>query len=220
MALHRSLPTGADGGVSPWLGYLVFGLDRLLRRWQDVYEFTDKENCLFRIQRGNAEENLTLSDGTHVVVGDPILILHLWNEHLHMFARKDPTIAWARQISRAIDASLRELAHYLAGHPLLDDVVALRADLRLGAADCTERLVDLAARFGFEESTKAHESESTLHRIGDNILVFLLVMASNPAAIRVPSLLRDQRVVYFSRRALERRYGTDESRKVQAERPC
>lgn len=204
----------------PWLEYAVFGLDRWLRRRQGVYEYCTHQDCLFRIQRAHADEAVILSDGTRIVAGAPLLVLHLWNEHMPVIAQNGATIAWARTISRAIDRSLRDLARYLANEPALDDVVALRADMRLGAADDIAQLVRIAKHYGFEEPRAAHDHEGTLHRFGDNILIFLLVMATNPAAIRVPSLSRDYKPVYLSRAALERRYGGDAGRRARDGRPC
>lgn len=203
MSLHRSFSAGPFSGTSPWLQHTVFGLDRWLRRRQNVYEFTQNDNCLFRVQQGTAEENLTLSDGTRIAIGDPILILHLWNEHIPAIPENGPTIAWARQISNALDSSLQDLARYLVAEPTLDEVVAIRAEMRLGAGD---QLIRIAARFGFEPANTNNDPESALHRVGENILIFLLVLASNPAAIRMPVLWRGHKLVYLSRAELLRRY--------------
>ena len=78
----------------------VFGLDRWLRRWHGIYEFTAQRDCLFRAERCLAEESLLLSDGTYVRRGDPLLKIHLWNEHMPVMRQDGPTIAWARRASR------------------------------------------------------------------------------------------------------------------------
>ncbi len=44
----------------------VFGLDRWLRRWHGIYEFTAHRECLFRAERCLAEANLLLADGVRV----------------------------------------------------------------------------------------------------------------------------------------------------------
>jgi hypothetical protein len=46
-------------------------------------------------------------------------------------------------------------------------------------------------------------------RFGESIRIFLLVMASDPAAIRMPALSREHKYVYLSRAALERRYAAN-----------
>jgi hypothetical protein len=204
--LHRSLSTQPFGTAGPWLGHAVLGLDRWLRRRQGVYEYTNDENCLFRLQRVEAEGPLTLRDGTAIARGDPLLALHLWNEHIPPMAPGGPTVAWARQTGHALNLSLRDLVGYLAADPALDDVVAIRADLWLGTAEYNAKLARIMAHCGFEQPDTESGTSGPLHRFGENILIFLLVMATNPAAIRVPGLPREHKPVYLSRAALERRY--------------
>ncbi len=196
----------------------MFGLDRWLRRRQGVYEYTADDNCLFRVQRDCAHERITLSDGTRVQPGDPLLVLHLWNEHMPAFPQSGATIAWARQISRGIDMSLRHLARHLATEPELDRVAVVRADMTFGASD---QLARISARFGFEApSTEVEPHGGVIHRFGENILVFLLVMASNPASIRMPVLWRDRMLVYLSRVVLEHRYAANAATYRGRGRPC
>ena len=191
--------------------HAVFGLDRWLRRRQGVYEFTDSPVCLFRINRGEAEHTFTLGDGSRIRRGDPILNLHLWNEQMPPMPADGPTLAWARQAHRAVDISLWELAHWLPRQADLDDIMALRADMRLGTVAQTQQLVRIAAHYGFE-STAFQAASGSLRQFGENILMYLLVLASNPAAMRADVLWRDHALVYLSRAALERRYGGTRAR--------
>ena len=50
----------------------------------------------------------------------------------------------------AVPASLRQLAAHLEGNPELDDIAALRADMRLRNAEQGAQLVRLINRYGFE----------------------------------------------------------------------
>jgi YkoP domain len=193
------------------LEHAVYGLDRWLRRRQGVYEYTDNPVCLFRINRVEAEQSFTLADGSRIRLGDPILNLHLWNEQMPPMPADGPTVGWARQAHRAVDVSLRELAHWLPTQPGLDDITALRADMRLGTVAQCQQLVRIAARYGFE-STAFQAATGSLRQFGENILMYLLVLATNPAAIRADVLWRDHALVYLSRAALERRYGGTRAR--------
>ncbi len=47
----------------------------------------------------------------------------------------------------------------------------------------------------------------SLHHFGENLLIFLLVLATNPVAFGTAALRRDHNLVYLWRAALERRYG-------------
>lgn len=220
--MHLALPNRPSSLSSRWLEQAVFGLDRWLRRREGIYEYSHDDHCLFRIQRAKSNTRLTLSDGTTIAEGDPIIALHLWNEHMPAMPRSGPTIAWAHQIDRAFDLSLRELARYLATDPQVRDVVAIRADLRLGAADFNVKLARITAHFGFEALRTEPDSAGALHRLGEGILIFLLLLAANPAAIRRPALSREHKLAYLSRAMLERRYASVDNSQARKghNRPC
>ena len=97
-----------------WLWQAVFALDRRLRRRHGIYEFCNRNDCLFRVQRERADRGIVLSDGACARPGDPVLTLHFWNEHMPPMGRRGPTVGWARHVSRALDGSMCELAQYLA----------------------------------------------------------------------------------------------------------
>ncbi len=191
-----------------WLEYAVFKLDGWLRRRQGIFEYSTNAQCLFRVELGQADQSVTLSDATRIRCGDPILVLHLWNEHIPAMGQGGPTVAWARQVSRAIHTSLRELARYLPQQPRLDEVIALCGDMHLGSPKQTRQLAHIVAHYGFEavEDCNAGRRRGALHRLGKSILIVLLVAATNPVALRSTILRRYHRRVYLSRATLERRY--------------
>ena len=192
----------------------VFSLDRWLRRWHGVYEYTAHRDCLFRAERCLAEENLLLSDGVRVRCGDPLLKIHLWNEQMPVMGQGGPTIAWARRASRAIETSLRELARHVAQCRDLDAMVAVCADMRLATPKQTAQLVRIVHRFGFEaEKDSRIGRPGPLRLIGENILMVLLVLATNPVAFRAAVLRRGHARVILSRAKLLRLYRTPRKRK-------
>lgn len=185
----------------------VFSLDRWLRRWHGVYEFTAHRDCIFRVERGLAEESLLLADGAWVRRGDPVLKVHLWNEHMPAMGQEGPTIAWARRASRALDTSLRELARHVAQCSDLDAVSAVCADTRLAPAKQNAQVARLMARYGFEGAKDSRVGRpGPLRRIGENLLMMLLVLATNPTAFRAGVLRRDHSRVIISRAKLLRLY--------------
>jgi hypothetical protein len=185
----------------------VFSLDRWLRRWHGVYEFTAHRECLFRAERCLAEETLLLSDGVWVHRGDPLLKVHLWNEHVPAMGQKGPTVAWARRASRAVETSLRELARHVAQCADLDAVVAVCADMRLATAKQSAQLTRIVSRFGFEPVKDSRVGRpGFLRLIGENILMGMLVLATNPIAFRAAILRRDHARVILSRTKLLRLY--------------
>jgi hypothetical protein len=197
-----------------WLEHAVFALDRSIRKRLGVYEYTTNAQCLFRIQLDRAEHGFSLSDGTRVSSGDPILKLHLWNEQVPAMGQHGPTVAWARHVSRAFDDSLRELARYLAERSDLANIAVICGDMRLGTAEQSEQLVRIVARYGFEAAADRKLGRpGVLHRIGDCIVIFMLVLVINPVALRGSILRHVHKRVVLSRAALERRYA--ESRASQ-----
>lgn len=222
MSLLQQQSSHPVGYANPWLESAVFGLDRWLRRRQGVFEYTANPNCIFRAQRTQADERVTLSDETAIAPGDSILSVHLWNEHIPSIAADGPTVSWAREVCHRIDVSMLELAAYLAKRPDLDDIKAVRGDMRLGTAEQSAQLARLAARFGFEAVTEAARSSylsaAGLHRFSENVYIFLLVLATNPVAVGVPVLRRDHKLVYLSRSALVRRYGKGRENRARGAR--
>lgn len=187
----------------------VFGLDRWLQRWHGVYEFTAHRDCIFRAERGLADETLLLSDGVRVYRGDPVLKVHLWNEHMPSMGQEGPTIAWARRASRALHTSLRELARHVAQDGDLDAVAAICADMRLAPAKQNAQLARIVARYGFEAAKNSRVGRpGPLRRIGENLLMMLLVLATNPIAFRTAVLRRDHTRIIISRAKLLRLYGS------------
>jgi hypothetical protein len=185
----------------------VFSLDRWLRRLHGVYEFTAHRDCLFRAERCLAEETLLLSDGVCVRRGDPLLKVHLWNEHMPAMGQAGPTIAWARRASRALETSVWELARHVAQCSDLDAVAAVCADMRLAPARQNAQLARIVARYGFEPAKDSRVGRPGLLRlIGENILMMLLVLATNPIAFRAAVLRRDHTRVLISRAKLLRLY--------------
>ena len=185
----------------------VFGLDRWLQRWHGVYEFSAHRDCLFRAERCLAEESLLLSDGVCVRPGDPLLKVHLWNEHMPAMGQDGPTIAWARRASRSLDTSLRELARHVAQCGDLDALVAVCADMRLAPTKQSAQLARIVARYGFEAAKDSRAGRPGLLRlIGENLLMMLLVLATNPIAFRPAVLRRGHTRVIISRAKLLRLY--------------
>ena len=72
------------------LGWAVRGVNSLLRLRQGIEEFTEDEECLFRVSRKPAGRSVSLSDGTEIAEGEPLLHLHFWNEHLPMMPSEGP----------------------------------------------------------------------------------------------------------------------------------
>jgi hypothetical protein len=193
----------------PWFARAVLGFDAWLRRRNGVYEYSHHPHCAFRMQIARVRQEIPLADGTHLHPGDRVIELHIWNEQFPCFAAAGATLSWGRQISRRVDASLRELALYLAAAPDLADIRAIRADTRLAGASTTAQLLRICRRYGLERGPDPGPPSvpERFRQFGENIFIALLVLARNAGAFRPEGLWRDRIQMFLSRADLDRRYG-------------
>jgi hypothetical protein len=196
-----------DSPSYAWLETAVFALDRWLRWRRGVFEYSLEPQCLFRLEQRLADETLALADGTRVRAGARVFALHLWNEHVPLMGRDGPTVAWAHRMSRAIRASLQELAHYLARRSDLGDVRVLYADVRVSGANQALRAARSLGRYGFEVTSASVDRRWALQRIADALFVVMMAGVTNPCTLRSAPMRHANLRVFLSRAVLERRYG-------------
>lgn len=203
------MPVAIEAALGQYsFGRLVFALDERLRRRHSVFDYCDHRDCILRIQIERAREAIVLADGLRIQPGDRLIDLHFWNEHLPEMGAAGPSVGWARKTSRLLDFSLRELSNYLAAHPHLDDIVAIRAIMPLRGPAQSRHAQFIASKFGFEPVAESASPSfgARLHRAGENALGLMLVFARNPAAAHFDILLRGRAPLLLSRRNLDRRY--------------
>jgi hypothetical protein len=190
------------------LGRAVRGVDSLLRYRYGIQEFTDDEECIFRISLLPATRSVILSDGTVVAAGDPVLQLHFWNEHLPPMGDAGPDTAWAAMMKRRMRRSLASIAGHLQHECHNEGVRALHGSppfaSRIGAA----QMVRTARRFGFDviEPQGQPELAERIHAMFDSMLLWGLARTFNPAALRSKGLLRHRYQLWISRSKLVRCY--------------
>lgn len=100
---------------------LIRRFDALLSRILGVYEFCDDVNCVLRLQISQASRALCFA-GQKVNIGESVLLLHLWNEHIPHIPQDGPDLAWAAQMRRLFLHSLRAVAVYMASDQSLTQV--------------------------------------------------------------------------------------------------
>ncbi len=193
-----------------WLGTLLRPLDRGLRKLQQIEDYADTPDCIFRIQLISNDVQIRLSDGTVLSPDEPLIDLHFRNEHVPAMPPKGPTIAWARQMDDCVRTSLTELLRYVAPRRDLDDVQAVRINMSFVAPDRRDQIARVVGRYGFETfpAPPIKSLGGHLHRLGENILVSLLVLAVNPATFRLALLWRGRTRAYLSRGTLAELHGS------------
>jgi len=185
-------------GKRPLWAQLIFALDRRLQRWQGVFEYTDKPDCIFRAQLSRLHSQVMLSDGTVGHPGDRVIDLHFWNERIPATPLAGHSLAWGGHFSRSFAGSIRELARFLSSEPGLLDINIIRANINL------DSLHRIAARYGFEiirEPVKLSPWQR-VHRFGEDILNWLLTLACSSGSSRPKKFWRSRQLIYLSRRVL------------------
>jgi hypothetical protein len=84
-------------------------IDSILRNRNGVYEFTDDTECIFRIQLRQAAREVNIQ-GQKISKGDPLLGIHIWNEHMPKLPPDGADLQWALQSHRLLNHSFRLIA--------------------------------------------------------------------------------------------------------------
>jgi YkoP domain len=195
---------GSDGVTfrkRPLWAEFIFAFDRWLQRRQGVFEYSQKPNCIFRIQLDRLYSEVVLSDGTFGRSGDRVINLHFWNEHIPAKPLAGHSFAWACRFSRNFAESLHELARFLISEPELSDINVIRANINL------DSLPRIAARHGFETilGPVRRSPWQRVHQFGENILYWLLTLACYSARAGPNKFWRKRQLMYLSRRVLGRK---------------
>ncbi len=198
-----------DGLRDRLLRRAVGGFDAMLRACYGVSEFTHDPECLIRVARSQAHRDVRLADGTRIRAGDPILVLHFWNEHVLRFARGRPSLGWASVMRRRVSQSLGALAEQLESDPDWGQVRALQADTALFGFWRMYQARRVIRRFGFDVMTPPDGSRlRALRAFTDDCIVWLLTRAFNPAALGRQEFVRGRDEMWMSRQSLIRQYGS------------
>lgn len=163
---------------------------------------------IFRIHNAEASEALQLSPQVQIRPGDPVVHLHLWNEHMPPIGPDGPTLKWAMRLSRQLAFSLMELSRHLARTPELKPVRAVCGEMTVAWPRQTQVLARIVKHLGFTVLPGPTPSlRERFHRGGENILTLLIVSTSNPGALRGGIFSRGHIRMCMPRAVLDRRYG-------------
>lgn len=185
---------------------LIRAFDAFLRRASGLFEYTDRPACLLRLQRARTKRALPLPGG-NVPAGAPVLLIHLWNEHVPPIPADGADMAWAARTYRLFVGSLREVAGLLASDPAYGDVQAV------GGATALIPLPGETATGGFirHMGFTTFPYGGALGRFGEfweNLYTWGIMWAYNMPSLEGKNLLRLHRhEMWMSRAEFLRRFG-------------
>jgi hypothetical protein len=166
-------------------------LDAHLRRANGVFEFCQDPGCLLRLQLTNAPHQLNLS-GFQVNKREPVLVLHLWNEHLPPIPPSGPTLSWAVRFERLLIQSFQAVASWLYKDPRSTGIRAVGGVLALLPSKDNSGGVRLMQRLGFT-ILPYHNPLGRFGEFWENFYSWSLLWSYNPASLRSHKLFQLRR---------------------------
>jgi hypothetical protein len=184
-------------------------VDRVLRSLMGVREYCDDRDCIFRLSLGVVREDALLLDGTHLRKGEPVGLLHIWNEHMPPIPPSGTDLAWACATIRAARKSLRLLAHYINSNPALNSLGAFGNESFFLNTRRTSRLLERIGFSGLVNPPPATWQECLRMR-AVRLWTWLLRRAFNQQSARGhrPNDLLPQHA-WLTRRTLMERYASE-----------
>jgi hypothetical protein len=195
------IQVAAGTALEETLRRLIGGLDRLLRRFYGITEFSGHPNCLLRIARGVADKDVRLADGCIVCRDAEVLDLHLWNEHVWSLPPPRRGLARANALRRYLRVSLCELAIRIETDPSLGAVAALRARAAFVPRRRMQKVLRIARAFGFDTAASA-PPDGYPYGFWESLLLWALAWTFNPSTLRRNGVLRGSCELWISRDAL------------------
>jgi hypothetical protein len=200
--------------IAPVLRAGIRTMDAILCRVYGVWEFSHNPDCILRISVGRSPSDITLSDGTRLHSGDPVGLVHFWNERLQPIPAGGPTLAWARWMRRATRHSLRLLASYATSEPRLREVAAFGGVTSVFTSQTLGRPEELLQKWGVDWAAIAPPA-APLERFRfflDRMYAWWLMWAYNPRTLQTKTFARVGRCQFwFSRRLLLAMYGAPQT---------
>jgi len=187
---------------------LVRFIDFCLRRALGVFEFCNDENCLLRLQISKAPHRLDLPAAS-VQAGEPVVEIHLWNEHMPSIPPEGPNLVWASRSYRLFTRSLFAAAREIQSHPRYAGVRAIGCVT--GVLGYGDRAIGelVMQRLGFH-ALPYHNRLGRFGEFWENFYAKWLMEAYNPGSLKPRKSLRLHRSdMWMSLEDFLKRYGRD-----------
>jgi hypothetical protein len=187
--------------------YGIRAIDWIVRKIYRITPLSNEPDCILRISREPSKWHASLSDGVEVKPGNPIILLHLWNERVLEFLQPHEPLGWTRYLLRRFLKSLPLLNEQLNQQAWGDEIVAMRAEF--GFLVTLDVAGPILSPLGFDVMPVERPRGRFWRRaFWDNLYSYLLMWTFNPKSLQgkeLTNLLRAE--LWISRERLRERYG-------------
>jgi hypothetical protein len=157
--------------------FLIRSIDRSLRRRAGIFEYSDHEDCLFRLRVARTDRRLRLRD-REVEPGEQVLEVHFWNENAPRASAEGRDLSWALAANRRVIDSFKAMADYIRQDPELSAASAVGGVTTWFAPGENNGAEKLFQRLGF--AVTPHDSpNSRFHQFWEQVYAWLLMWAFN-----------------------------------------
>jgi hypothetical protein len=181
-------------------------IDTMLRQKQQLFEFCQDPEIIFRLQIKPAPHAVNCSAVT-ISKGDPILVLHIWNERMPRMPSAGADMEWAFLASRRIIHSFKAIAQWMQTDLRAAEVRAVHGASALFSFSNHKGGLHMIQRLGFT----VLPYQRPLGRFGafwENLFSWGLMWTFNKASLQSHPFLRLQRTeIWIAREDFLCRYG-------------
>lgn len=174
---------------------MIRRLDAFLRGAYGVFEFSENQDCILRLQVAKISHPLSFSEDT-IPTGAEVLVLHVWNEHMPPMPPGGADLAWTKKTFQAFLKSLGEAADYVKSKPAMKEVRAVGGiTILLFSGDRAS-----GARFMERLGFAVMPYSNPLGRFGEfweNFYSWMLMWTYNPGSVRYRPVMGFRRAEFW-----------------------
>jgi hypothetical protein len=181
-------------------------IDTMFRKSGGLYEFSDDAECILRIQLKQAKHEVEVG-GEIILKGEPVLAIHIWNEHMPKIPKEGASLEWALARRRRVVYSFKKLAQEIQHENRYSQIRAICGVSALFSFSAHTGGVRMMQHLGFV----VLPYHNPLGRFGvfwENIFSWWLMWAYNETSLHRRYFLKLQRTeIWITINEFLRRYG-------------
>jgi hypothetical protein len=181
-------------------------IDDILRMHGDLREFSQDVDCILRIQLRDTPHPVTI-DKVHLTRGDPVLALHLWNEHMPKLPAEGAELEWALRLRQKLILSFTGVAKEIKSDPRYAQVKAVCGASALFSSSAHTGGTRMMQHLGFTVLSY-HQPLGWFGEFWENLFSWWLMWTYNETSLRSRKFWHLERTeIWMTVEEFIRRYG-------------